>query len=28
MPIGYLSELVERLTPAERRRIRRVAAAP
>jgi DNA repair protein RadA/Sms len=27
-PIGYLSELVERLAPAERRRQRRVAAAP
>ncbi|HWD58998.1 MAG TPA: DNA repair protein RadA [Stellaceae bacterium] len=27
-PIAYLSELVERLAPAERRRIRRVAAAP
>jgi DNA repair protein RadA/Sms len=26
--VGYLSELVERLAPAERRRIRRVAAAP
>jgi DNA repair protein RadA/Sms len=27
-PIGYLSELVERLAPAERRRARRIAAAP
>jgi DNA repair protein RadA/Sms len=27
-PIAYLSELVERLAPAERRRPRRVAAAP
>ncbi len=27
-PIGYLSELVERLAPAERRRMRRIAAAP
>jgi DNA repair protein RadA/Sms len=27
-PIGYLSELVERLAPAERRRPRRVVAAP
>jgi len=28
MPIGHLSELVDRLAPAERRRMRRVAAAP
>ena len=28
VPIAYLSELVERLAPAERRRMRRVAAAP
>jgi DNA repair protein RadA/Sms len=27
-PIAYLSELVERLAPAERRRMRRLAAAP
>jgi len=27
-PIGHLSELVERLAPAERRRPRRIAAAP
>jgi DNA repair protein RadA/Sms len=28
MPIGHLSELVDRLAPPERRRMRRIAAAP